>query len=62
MVIEASEDLHTRSFKKVPSTSRKRCRCGCKQRATHFGLANGVVLRSGCELSIRRWAKQGFNK
>ncbi len=54
----ASEDEHKRTFKKVPSTSRKRCSCGCNQRSTHFGLANGVVLRGGCELSIRRWVKQ----
>ncbi len=39
--------------------SRKRCGCGCKQRASHLGMANGVALASGCELRIRRWIKEG---
>lgn len=37
--------------------SRRRCTCGCKRRATHKGMVNGVCLRGGCELSIRRWVK-----
>jgi len=32
------------------STSRRRCRCpcGCKHRATHRGMANGVCLTVAC--------------
>ena len=39
--------------------SRKKCTCGCDGRRTHAGMANGVCLTSGCELSIRRWIKTG---
>lgn len=37
--------------------SRRRCHCGCKQRSTHLGMANGVCLAEGCELSMRRWVR-----
>lgn len=37
--------------------SRRKCRCGCAQRKTHAGMANGVALTSGCELSVRRWVR-----
>lgn len=43
----------------VPSTSRRRCPCGCKQRAAYFGFANGVCLTTACQLAIRRWVKFG---
>ena len=36
---------------------RRRCSCGCKQRATHLGMANGICLVQGCELSIKRWVR-----
>lgn len=38
---------------------RRKCHCGCNKRCTHRGMANGVCLTSGCELSTRRWAKSG---
>lgn len=38
---------------------RRKCDCGCGRRATHTGAANGLGLTSGCELSIRRWARDG---
>lgn len=37
---------------------RRKCRCGCGGRATHLGLANGLVMAGGCELSMRRWLKR----
>ncbi len=43
-----------------PQTARRghylKCRCGCGGRARFRGMANGVCLAEGCELSIRRWA------
>lgn len=42
----------------VDSKSRRRCGCGCGRRATHRGMANGVCLTMGCELSMRRWVKE----
>jgi hypothetical protein len=39
--------------------NRSRCSCGCGGKTTHAGLVNGLAMRSGCELSIRRWAKAG---
>lgn len=50
---------HIRYMEPVPPRSRRRCRCGCKRRATHAGRANGVTLTMGCELSIARWVKHG---
>jgi len=43
----------------VPSTSRRRCKCGCKRRATHYGMAKGMALTTACELAVRRWIKTG---
>lgn len=42
----------------VDAKSRRRCGCGCRRRATHRGMANGVCLTMGCDLSIRRWVKE----
>jgi hypothetical protein len=42
-----------------PIKSRRKCHCGCGQRKTHAGMANGMALTSGCELAIRRWVKKG---
>lgn len=46
----------------VASRSRSRCHCGCKRRATHIGMANGVGLTTACELAIQRWIKTGHTK
>lgn len=43
----------------VDPRSRRLCTCGCKRRSTHKGMANGVCLTSGCELSMARWVKTG---
>jgi hypothetical protein len=48
---------HARTMAAIRPRSRRRCGCGCRRRATHTGLANGVALTSGCELSVRRWVK-----
>lgn len=61
MTFYASATEHDRSIKKLPSTSRKRCNCGCDMRATHLGLANDCGMTIGCELSIRRWKRDGYN-
>lgn len=53
-----SSTEHVRYALPVHSTSRRRCSCGCKRRATYKGMVNGVCLRSGCDLSIRRWIKE----
>ncbi len=50
---------HIRYAEPVPCTSRRRCHCGCKRRATHRGMANGVCLTTACDLAIRRWVKTG---
>lgn len=49
-----------RTFTRAPSTLRRRCPCGCRGRTTHYGLGDGVALTHGCELSIRRWVRDGI--
>lgn len=48
---------HHRYTQSVETKSRRRCRCGCKRRATHLGMANGVCLVTGCELWLARWVR-----
>lgn len=48
---------HIRYAEPAEPRSRRRCSCGCRMRATHRGMANGVCLRVGCKLSIARWVK-----
>ena len=50
---------HLRYAALQPAGGRNRCQCGCGQRATHLGMANGVCLTNGCALSIRRWVRDG---
>lgn len=50
---------HVRYAMPAPAKSRRRCYCGCKRRATHRGMANGVCLTMVCELAVRRWIKTG---
>ena len=54
-----SSEHHRRYSEKVAAKSRRRCGCGCKRRATHRGVANGVTLITGCELSIRPCIRDG---
>lgn len=53
-----SAEEHLRYLRPAPDR-RSKCRCGCGARATHHGAANGVALVSGCELSVRRWVRDG---
>lgn len=53
---------HVRYAMPVDPKSRRRCHCGCKRRATHRGMANGVCLTTACELAIRRWVRTGRTK
>ena len=39
---------------------RRRCLCGCRGARTHRGMANGICLTSGCELSMRRWVRDPY--
>ena len=50
---------HVRYLEPANPKSRRQCRCGCKRRASHMGMANGVGLVMACELSARRWVKTG---
>ena len=50
---------HIRFAVAVKNSSCGRCSCGCESRATHHGAANGIVLVTGCQLSIQRWIKTG---
>jgi hypothetical protein len=51
-----SSNHHVRYMEPIPPSSRRRCHCGCKQRATHVGKCNGIALIDGCELRVARWA------
>ncbi len=44
---------------KIKPGHRKKCSCGCGNKATHGGYANGVMLVAACELGAARWAKTG---
>ena len=52
-------DVHHRYSEKVPPKSRRHCLCGCKKRATHIGMANGVGLVTGCEWRVAKWVRDG---
>ena len=54
-----SDEDHARYAAPVDSKSRRRCYCGCDNRATHCGMANGVCLTTACQLGIQRWVKTG---
>lgn len=53
-----SENRWNRSMTKAPN-KRKKCYCGCGGRLTHIGLGDGAGMMSGCELSVRRWVRDG---
>lgn len=53
-----SKNRWNRSIKKLPN-KRSKCYCGCDGRATHIGLGDGAGMMSGCELSVRRWVRDG---
>jgi hypothetical protein len=43
----------------IPARARRRCHCGCNTRQTHVGGNNAIALMGGCELSVRRWVRDG---
>ena len=53
-----SSDIHARYIEPIESR-RYKCSCGCDGKCTHRGMANGVNLIAGCELSMRRWQRDG---
>lgn len=59
----ASATTHARYMLALPHPkNRRRCSCGCEGRSTHAGLANGLGLMRGCELSVAHWVKTGMFK
>lgn len=54
-----SSERHVRYALPQLPKKRRKCSCGCGQRAIHRGLANGMCLTDGCELRIRRWVRDG---
>ena len=58
-----SGSIHgNRSMTKAPPTCRYRCHCGCKTRASHIGMGDGVALMSGCEFHVRVWVRDGIEQ
>lgn len=53
---------HIRYSQPMEKKSRKRCHCGCGNRKTHLGMANGVAMTSACELAIARWVRTGHTR
>ena len=49
----------SRSMVNCLPRSRRRCGCGCKGKAAHVGLGDGMALMMGCELRVRRWVRDG---
>jgi hypothetical protein len=49
-----------RTMTEIKPTSRRRCPCGCGNRATHTGRGNGIALVIGCQMAIRRWVRDGI--
>ncbi len=57
-----SVDHHTLYTEPVEPRSRRRCCCGCKRRATHRGMANGLAMMAGCEWSVAKWIRDNHHK
>jgi len=55
--VRGSATEHHRYAEQIDPRSPHRCGCGCKRRASHRGMANGICLATGCELWIRRWVR-----
>lgn len=51
-----------RTFGAAAPTSRRRCSCGCGSRASFVGYGDGVALMMGCEISVRRWVRDGYTR
>lgn len=48
-----------RSRRQLGLASRRLCQCGCGHRASWLGLEDGVAMLAGCDLSVRRWVRDG---
>jgi hypothetical protein len=59
MTAYISELKSDRSMKQRQN-KRNKCYCGCFGRATHIGLGQGAAMISGCELTVRRWVRDGI--
>jgi hypothetical protein len=55
----ANSRLHIRYAEPQEKSYRRRCLCGCKKRATHRGMANGIAMMDGCEMAVARWVRTG---
>lgn len=40
--------------------NRRKCPCKCGGKISHGGYVNGLAMTGGCEWSMRRWVKHGF--
>lgn len=41
----------------LPVRERRKCGCGCGKKSTHAITCNGIVMATGCELSMFRFRK-----
>lgn len=51
----ANADEDERYMRPVTEDYPGDCSCGCEGPITHVGMANGLGMIAGCELSVRRW-------
>jgi len=58
-MVTSANAKQPRRLEKLPYKSRRKCTCGCEQKKTHTGFSGDLPLISGCELSIRRWVRDG---
>lgn len=57
---QASSADNVRYSVKITGRGRRSiCSCGCKNKATDIGMANGLGLTSGCEFSVALWVRTG---
>jgi hypothetical protein len=40
--------------------NRRKCPWGCGGKQSHGGYVNGLAMTGGCEWSMRRWVKFGY--
>ena len=52
---------HARYMQPIKKGLWRKCHCGCNKFSKFSGMANGVCLMHGCELSTRRWVRDGVN-
>jgi hypothetical protein len=45
-----------RTMRRMPARLRRKCIC-CRGRSTHYGLADGCALVSGCAEWVFQWCK-----